>query len=203
MPSSATHGAEAASLRPLLQTPFAWANAVTHFARALGAARSGNAAAARDGVERLAVLRDEFKQNRGYLLDRADGHSAHRIATAWATLAEGRAGGGPGADAVKPLTGEDATDKSAVTPGPIKPARELLGDMLLQLNQPAEALVAFEATVRKEPNRFRAVYGAARAAAAAGERQKASGYYASLLQISMGADAPTRQELAEARAATR
>ena len=83
---------------------------------------------------------------------------------------------------------EDATDKSAVTPGPIKPARELLGDMLMQLKRPAEALVAFETTLKKEPNRFRAIYGAARAAAAAGQRQKASAYYASLLKIAARAD---------------
>ena len=192
--------AEAASLRPL-ETPFAWANAVTHFARALGAARTGNAAAARRDVERLAALRDELsKAGDAYWTEQTD--IQHRIATAWVTLAEGRP-----ADALalmrEAADREDATDKSAVTPGPIKPARELLGDMLLQLNQPADALVAFEATVRKEPNRFRAVYGAARAAGAAGERQKASGYYANLLQISTGADAPGRQELDEARAATR
>ena len=192
--------AEAASLRPL-QTPFAWANAVTHFARALGAARSGNAAAARADVERLAALRDELsKAGDTYWTEQTA--IQHRIATAWVTLAEGRPAEALGLMR-EAADREDATDKSAVTPGPIKPARELLGDMLLQLNQPAEALVAFEATVRKEPNRFRAVYGAARAAAAAGERQKASGYYASLLQISRGADAPMRQELAEARAATR
>ena len=98
---------------------------------------------------------------------------------------------------------EDATEKAAVTPGPIKPARELLGDMLLQLKRPAEALVEFEATLKKEPNRFRATYGAAALRPAAGQRQKASGYYASLLQISKGADAPGRKELAEARTATR
>ena len=192
--------AEAASLRPL-EAPFAWATAVTHFARALGAARSGNAAAARRDVERLAAIRDELnKAGDGYWTEQTG--IQQRIATAWVTLAEGRP-----ADALvlmrEAADTEDATDKSAVTPGPIKPARELLGDMLLQLNQPAEALAAFEATLQKEPNRFRAMYGAARAATAAGERQKASGYYAGLLQISRGADEPGRQELAEARNVTR
>ena len=65
---------------------------------------------------------------------------------------------------------EDRTEKSAVTPGPLAPARELLGEMLLQLKQPAEALKEFEATLKKEPNRFRALYGAAHAAALAGDR---------------------------------
>ena len=64
---------------------------------------------------------------------------------------------------------EDATEKNAVTPGPLAPARELLGDMLLELKQPAHALKEFQATLKKEPNRFRAVYGAAKAASLAGD----------------------------------
>ena len=69
---------------------------------------------------------------------------------------------------------EDETEKAAVTPGPLAPARELLGEMLLEAGRPAEALAAFEATVAKEPNRFRGVYGAARAAEQAGDRAKAT-----------------------------
>jgi hypothetical protein len=190
----------AAALTPR-QTPFAWADAVTHFARALGAARSGNAAAAGPDINRLAALRDALKEaNDAYWTEQVE--IQRRAATAWVTLAEGRQ--------TEALTlmreaadREDATDKAAVTPGPIKPARELLGDMLLQLNRPAEALVEFEATLKKEPQRFRATYGAARAAEAAGQRQKAAAYYASLLQISKGADQPGRKELAEARKWTR
>ena len=67
---------------------------------------------------------------------------------------------------------EDATEKSAVTPGPLAPARELLGDMLLELGRPREALVEYRATLAKEPNRFRALYGAMRAATAAGDRAR-------------------------------
>jgi tetratricopeptide (TPR) repeat protein len=97
-------------------------------------------------------------------------------------------------------TREDATDKNAVTPGPLAPARELLGDMLLDLKKPAEALVEYEATMKKEPNRFRGVYGAARAASLAGDRAKARTYYTQLLDICKRADSPGRPELAEARA---
>ena len=191
---------EAAALTPR-QTPFAWADAVTHFARALGAARSGSVPAAAPDIERLAALRDILRKS-------SDQYWAEQVeiqrsaAMAWVTLAEGRQ-----ADALTMMREaadrEDATDKSAVTPGPIKPARELLGEMLLQLKRPAEALVEFETTLKKEPNRFRATYGAARAAAAAGQRQKASAYYASLLEISKSADEPGRRELAEARTASR
>jgi tetratricopeptide (TPR) repeat protein len=86
-----------------------------------------------------------------------------------------------------------------VTPGPLAPARELLGFMLLEANQPREALAAFEATMRKEPNRFRGAYGAARAAEATGDRARASRYYKQLLQIAADADSD-RPELAAARA---
>ena len=187
---------EAASLTPR-QTPFAWADAVTHFARALGAARSGNVAAARRDIDRLAELRDAVKAtNDAYWTEQVE--IQRRAATAWVTLAEGQP-----AEALtlmrEAADREDATDKSAVTPGPIKPSRELLGDMLLQLKRPAEALVEYETTLKKEPNRFRATYGAARAAEAAGQRQTASAHYASLLQITKGADQPGRKELTEAR----
>jgi len=96
---------------------------------------------------------------------------------------------------------EDSTEKAAVTPGPLAPARELLGEMLLELKEPAQARKEFEATLVKEPNRFRAVYGAARAAALAGDRTAARRYYAQLLKICERADKPDRPELGTARQA--
>jgi len=190
---------EAAALTPR-QTPFAWADAVTHFARAIGAARSGSAAAAREDIARLASLRDALqKANDAYWAEQVE--IQQRAATAWARLVEGQQ-----AEALalmrEAADREDATEKAAVTPGPIKPARELLGEMLLQLDRPAEALVEFETTLKKEPSRFRATYGAARAAEGAGQRRKASAYYATLLQITARADQPGRKELAEARKST-
>ncbi len=188
--------AEAAALTPH-QTRFGWPDAVTHFARALGAARSGDIAAARQDIDRLAAIHDTLvKAKDAYWAEQVE--IQRRGAVAWVTLAEGRQ-----AEALTLMREaadmEDATEKAAVTPGPLKPARELLGEMLLQLNQPAEALAAFETTLKKEPNRFRATWGAARAAEAAGQREKASTYYASLLTIAKGADQPGRKELAEAR----
>jgi tetratricopeptide (TPR) repeat protein len=190
--------AEAAGLTPL-KSPFPFANAVSHFARALGAARSGLSDAARQEVAALAVLRDTLKSaNDGYWTEQVE---IQRIgAAAWLDLAEGQR------DQALALmreaaNREDATEKAALTPGPIKPARELLGEMLLQLNQPAEALVAFEATLTKEPNRFRAVLGAARSARDAGNKQAAARYFAQLVQIADRADSPGRPEVREARAA--
>jgi hypothetical protein len=98
---------------------------------------------------------------------------------------------------------EDLTDKSAISPGPIKPARELLGEMLLELKRPAEALKEFEVTMAKEPNRFRGVYGAARAAEDAGDREKAGSYSGQLIEIAQRADTPERPELQEVRKVSR
>jgi tetratricopeptide (TPR) repeat protein len=94
---------------------------------------------------------------------------------------------------------EDRTDKHPVTPGVLLPARELLGEMLLELKEPVAAIVEFEATLRTAPNRFNALSGAARAAELSGDREKAKTYYAKLLTLCDHADGD-RPELKEARA---
>ena len=83
----------------------------------------------------------------------------------------------------KPRRIEDSTEKSAVTPGPIAPARELLGYMLLENKQPKDALAEFDAVMKKEPNRFLAIYGAGKAAEALKQTTKAKGYYKQLVDI--------------------
>jgi hypothetical protein len=94
---------------------------------------------------------------------------------------------------------EDATEKHPVTPGPIFPACELLGELLLELQQPAQALQEFEASIPKEPNRFNGLYGAARAAELAGEGEKARTYYGQLVALSERSDAD-RPALQQAKA---
>jgi hypothetical protein len=191
---------EAAALVPET-SPFAWADAVTHFARALGAARTGNPMAASADVSRLAVLRDAVaKTGDAYWAGQVE--IQRRGAAAWVAFAEGRR-----AEALASMREtadmEDATDKSPITPGPIKPARELLAEMLLEADRAGDALVEFEATLKREPNRFRAIYGAASAAERSGQPQKAAAFYANLLEISKGADQPGRLELIAARRAGR
>lgn len=93
---------------------------------------------------------------------------------------------------------EDATEKHIVTPGHLLPAREMLGDLLLELGQPAQALKEFEASMQKEPNRFRGLYGAARAAELSRDRTKAKTYYTKLSAIADKADG-ARPELQQAR----
>jgi tetratricopeptide (TPR) repeat protein len=93
---------------------------------------------------------------------------------------------------------DDATDKHPVTPGAILPAREQLGELLLELKQPVEALREFETSFSSTPNRFNGLYGAARAARFAGNNNSAKLYYAKLLDLSSDADT-TRPEIIEAR----
>lgn len=96
---------------------------------------------------------------------------------------------------------EDGTEKSAITPGPLAPARELFGEMLLTTNQPAAALAQFEATLKKEPERFRSLYGAAKSAHFAGNEESSRKYFVELLKVCERADKPARTELQEARRA--
>jgi tetratricopeptide (TPR) repeat protein len=186
----------AAALQPR-ETRFHHVDAITHFARALGAARSGKPADARVDLDRLAGLRDKLKEMKdSYWSEQVD--IQHRVAGAWVAYAQGKK-----TEAIQALQAaadaEDATDKSAVSPGPLAPARELLGEMLLEMGDAKAALVAFEATMKKEPGRFRGAYGAARAAAAAGERAKARAHYQTLLEIARSAESE-RPELQHARA---
>ncbi len=186
---------EAAALMPRpANTPYT--EAITHFARAIGAARSGNPAAATEDIDKLAALqRRELELKDAYWAEQVD--IQRRVAYAWQTYAMGKKDEGI-AELRAAADAEDATDKSAVSPGPLAPARELLGEMLLDAGKSREALTAFEATMKKEPNRFRGVYGAARAAEAAGEKAKATEYYKSLLEIAKLADTE-RPELQRAK----
>src|SRR5580692_2318509 len=93
---------------------------------------------------------------------------------------------------------EDGTEKSVITPGPLSPARELVGEMLLVLNEPARALEQFEATLKKEPRRFNSLYGAARAARLSGSFDTSQRYYRELLRDCGHSDKPGRPELKEA-----
>jgi tetratricopeptide (TPR) repeat protein len=189
--------AEAAAL-PIAPGGLPYTDAMTHFARALGASHQNDVAAAKASVDALERLHDKLTQmNDTYWAEQVE--IERRGAAAWTAFAEGR-----NAEALSLMRSaaevEDGTEKNAVTPGPLAPARELLGEMLLQTHEPALALKEFQATLKKEPNRFRAMYGAAHAALLAGDRATAKTYYEQLLKICVKADQPGRAELAEARA---
>jgi tetratricopeptide (TPR) repeat protein len=98
---------------------------------------------------------------------------------------------------------EDKTEKNAVTPGPLVPARELLAELLLELKRPSEALKEYESALSEEPNRFWSLYGAAQAAKRAGDEKAAQSYDRKLLIVARPSDKPGRRELIEARSDTK
>lgn len=192
---------EAASLPEPRAGGFAYAEATTWFARGLGAAHLGQRPLGRTAQDALQRIHDRLAAgNEQYWAGQVDVMA--RTVAAWLALADGRT-----ADALdemrKAADLEDATEKNALTPGPLAPARELLGEMLLEAGQPKRARAEFAATLKKEPNRFRALAGAARAAARAGDRAGARDLYAELLAVCVRGDKPGRPELVEARRLTR
>ncbi|HJQ56809.1 MAG TPA: hypothetical protein VJ890_07875 [Vineibacter sp.] len=188
--------AEAAALQ-LQPGEFAYAEAHLHFARAVGAGNLGNAAQVREEAAKLAALAEKLKAAKNdYWAEQVD--LQRRAALAWADWADKKYDA-----AIAAMTDvadrEDRTEKHVVTPGPLLPGREMLGDMLLARGKNAEALAAFEAVLVKEPNRFRATAGAARAAQALGDMTKAKAHYKALLEMCVEADTE-RPELKQAKA---
>jgi tetratricopeptide (TPR) repeat protein len=165
---------------------------VTHWARAIGAARSGNIAQARQDLEQIEVIRKEFVSQKKTEYAESTGED-YQEAAAWIAHAEGKDD-----EAITSLrTLADKNDKLGDEPETI-PAREMLADMLLESKRPQQALAEYQTDLKLNPNRFNALYGAARAAEAAGKQNDATEYYALLLKVCDGSNS-TRPELNRAR----
>lgn len=187
------------SLSPpdLAWNKFPQAEGILVFARGLGAARIGDVAAARRDLERLQALKGALTAaNNSYWASQTDFQI--KTVDAWIAFAEKR-----NDEALQLMRAaaeaEEASDKHPVTPGNVVPSRELLGEMLLALAQPKQALAEFERSLQRDPNRFRGIYGAARAAEAGGNLQSAREYYAKLQTLAAAGDTE-RPELARAKA---
>ena len=188
-----------ASQLTVRNTPFPHTDAMTWFARGLAAARLGRAQAANEAGTALQQIRER-------LLKAGESYWARQVeiqevaVRAWAALAEGKKD-----EALRQMTLaaelEDGTEKSAVAPGPLTPARELLGELLVEMNEPGQAVEQFKATLTKEPGRFRALYGAAHAAHLSGSRETSQKYFRELLKVCDRGDKPGRAEIVEARRA--
>jgi len=175
---------------------FPWQEAIVHFARLLGAVHIGNNNLARTELETL-------RRNYDRLTAQKDTYQANQVmiqiksGEAWILFGEKKIN-----EALQLMNEaadmEDRTEKSPVTPGEVLPAKELLADMLLQLNKPTEALAAYEADLKKHTNRFNGLYGAALAAEKSGDFKKATFYYKQLTGIANSPDSK-RPELEEAR----
>jgi hypothetical protein len=179
------------------QNDFPHVMAITYFARALGAARSGQVDAAKVDLAKVAEMRETLKAAKvGYWPSIVD--IEYQVANAWVLDAEGKTGEALAAMSAA-ADAEDKTEKSPVTPGPLAPARELYAQMLLAHGKAKEAAEAFAATMAKEPNRFNGYLGAAQAAAKLGDKAAAKANYEKLLVLTGGAGAG-RTEVAEAKA---
>ncbi|MEP6594426.1 MAG: tetratricopeptide repeat protein [Ginsengibacter sp.] len=172
---------------------FPWQEAIIHFARLIGSVHIGNIDSAKDELKKLNIIYDT-------LIEQKDSYKANQVqiqiktAEAWIQFKEGK-----NKDALKLMNFaadmEDKTEKHPVTPGEVIPARELLGDMLLQMNKPEKALETYETDLKKHPNRFNGLYGAGLAAEKSGNPQKATFYYKHLLTTT-SPDNSARPELA-------
>src|SRR6266849_991638 len=184
---------------PLRETPFPYTDALTWFARGLSAGRLGQATAANESATALQRIRERLSKASENYWERQVEIQEFAV-RAWAALSAGKK-----EKALRQMKWaaelEDGTEKSAVTPGPLAPARELLGEMLLEMKEPAQALEQFEATLKKEPGRLRALYGAAQAAQLSGSRDTSQRYFREVLKVCGRADKPGRSEVTEAQQA--
>jgi len=193
------------ALGPFPWARFRWAEAHIHFARAIGAARSGDTKSARQDVAKLADIKTALIETKGDYDWAKQVEIQRQVASAWLAHAEGK-----DQESLQLMRAaaelDDATDKHPVTPGAILPAREQLGELLLELKQPAAALHEFETSLSDAPNRFTGLYGAARAARLAADQSKlatdqktAKTYYGKLIALARDADT-VRPEIEEAKA---
>lgn len=188
--------AEAAQLQPR-DSQFAYTQSITYFARAMGAAQTGNVKQAREDIEKLRAAHeaDLAKPDQAYWAGQTN--ILISAGSAWLAHAEGNS-----TEAIKLMRAaadlEDSSDKNVAMENRLFPMRELLGYMLLELKQPREALKEFRASLENNPNRLRGFYGAAKAAEMAGDRQAARTFYAKLIELTRAAD-PGRPEMQEAK----
>ena len=183
--------ADAAGLEPRQPSSYPWNDklapyeAITHFARALGAGHTGDFPAARQSTEKLSALHDSVVQTNAYWAGQIE--IQRTAAQAWLAHEEKKQ-----VEALKLMRHaaelEAATHKHPVTPGEVLPARELLADLLLALDRPQDALAEYRISLERSPDRFNSLYGAGHAAELAGERQKAAAFYQKLVEVCAQAD---------------
>lgn len=184
---------QAAGLR-VAESGVPWAQAITWTAIGIGSAHSKNLEKAAQAEQKLADLRDAIaKQNNTYWSNQVE--VQRREVAAWIAEQNGKP-----EEALKMARSaaelEESMDKAAVTPGAVTPAREMLAELLMMSHQPKDSLVEYQAVLKLAPNRFNALYGAAKAAEASGDATTASGYFRKLTEVAVGEE---RSELNTAR----
>src|ERR1051326_8235141 len=177
---------------------FPWQEAIVHFARAMGAVNTNNLTEAKSELETLKMLYEKLAKQKDKKQEAAQVDIQIKTLQAWIEFRSGNK-----ATALSLMQAaaemEDAMEKHPVTPGEVIPARESLGEMLLEMNKPEMALAAFEVDLQARPNRFNALYGAGVAAERSGNGVKAKQYFSKLEEISDQKNSK-RPELQKARA---
>ena len=178
---------------------FPWSKSILHFARAIGSARSGDIASAKHELEIIQDFHVELLEMNSAEATYKAGQVLIEIKTteAWIHLAKGNTN--KALELMKLAAKlESETSKHPVTPGEVLPADELLGDMLLELDQPEEALEAYEVNLKGHPGRFNGIYGAAIAAQKSGNREKATLYFKQLIELTKNSNS-NRPEISQAK----
>ena len=188
---------KAAATLPVTSNNWAYADSLTRFARGLGMARSGDLTSARQEIDAMKMLRQELeKSNESYWVARIDEEIA--AVAAWAAQAEGNRT--QAEELMRAAAdGEDASIKNVAMENRLFPMRELLADLLVEQGQSGAALREYEAALHEYPNRYRGLFGAARAAEASGQPEKAADYYRRLLALTKNSDS-VRPEMVAAKA---
>jgi tetratricopeptide (TPR) repeat protein len=192
---------EAENLSLVNYSEFPWKKfpqyeALTYFAKGIGAGRNGNAKNALLAFQKLEELQNSFENSEAnkYWIDQIEIQKT--TVKAWQMYADG--------EKEKSLETmitaaelEDKTEKNPVTPGSLLPAREMLGDLYMELNRPQDALKQYELSLKNNPNRFNSLYGAGKSAELAGNMQKARFYYTAVLKLGKSPEVK-REQIAHA-----
>lgn len=193
---------EAAEIVLNNRTNFPWGKfpqyeALVYYAKGIGAGRSGNAEVAEECYQKLEELQNTFIDTQTYKYWITQIEIQKTAVKAWQLYAQNEKV--KSAEMMKIAADlEDATEKNPVTPGHLLPVREMLGDLLLEMNRPEEALTAYESSLINNPNRFNSLYGAGKSAELIGNMEKAKTYFAELLKLNEGST-PDRKQITYAK----
>ena len=175
---------------------FPWEKGLLHFARAIGASHIGDINAAGKELDSLVSFHKEL------VIKKEDYRAKQVLVQVKVIQGLIQHAKGNNDKAIYLLHEaselEELTGKHPVTPGEILPAREILGDLLLEINKPSEALIAYEKNLKRSPNRFNGLYGAAKAAELSGNKEKITSYFKQLLKLAENSNSD-RPELKEAK----
>ena len=183
---------DAANISTEYKSNFSWEKfpeyeALVYFAKGIGGGRSGNPEAAKTAYEKLTALQISLGASRSKQYWKNQIEVQKTVVKAWQMYAE------KNMEKAKELMFlaaklESATEKSPITPGELLPVREMLGDLLLELNNPKEALLQYELALKNNPNRFNSLYGAGKSAELIGNKDKVNKYFKTLVEISSNSE---------------